>query len=286
MKHIFTISLCFLALSFSAQEPDGIYDILICPEDLNGDGVIGVQDLLLVLSEFGCSSSCEHDINQDGYVAVQDILQLLSEFGNTCGSPAFQNCGDQILHEGYNYSTVQIGEQCWFSENCRYLPEVSPVSVGSVTVPQYYVHSYAGSEVGEAITLSNYETYGVLYNHPAIILTEICPVGWHVPSDDAWTILFDYLGGEAIAGEAMKSEFPFWNGTNSSGFSGLKGGYRYSSDSLGSGQTVNLDYEGYWWSSSSQDEIASMILLRLYDQFVLRWEISVASALSVRCIKD
>ena len=62
---------------------DGIYDSY-CSEDLNGDGIIAVQDLLLVLSEFGCSSLCENDINEDGYIGVQDLLQLLSEFGNIC----------------------------------------------------------------------------------------------------------------------------------------------------------------------------------------------------------
>jgi hypothetical protein len=55
-----------------------------CPADLNSDGSISVQDLLLLLSEFGCVSSCVNDINQDGFVAVDDILILLSVFGNTC----------------------------------------------------------------------------------------------------------------------------------------------------------------------------------------------------------
>ena len=55
-----------------------------CPSDLNSDGSISIQDLLLILSEFGCVSSCANDINQDGFVTVDDILLLLTEFGNTC----------------------------------------------------------------------------------------------------------------------------------------------------------------------------------------------------------
>ena len=62
---------------------DGVCDTL-CSEDLNSDGAVSVQDLLLVLSEFGCASSCLHDINQDGYVTVADILLILSVFGNIC----------------------------------------------------------------------------------------------------------------------------------------------------------------------------------------------------------
>ena len=62
---------------------DGVCDTL-CSEDLNSDGAVSVQDLLLVLSEFGCASSCSHDVNQDGYVTVADILLILSVFGDIC----------------------------------------------------------------------------------------------------------------------------------------------------------------------------------------------------------
>ena len=67
----------------SDSNNDGICDPF-CPEDLNSDGYITIQDLLLILSEFGCTSSCVNDITQDGNVAVDDLLQILSEFGNTC----------------------------------------------------------------------------------------------------------------------------------------------------------------------------------------------------------
>ena len=71
-------------------------------------------------------------------------------------------CGDAVSYEGHNYSTVQIGDQCWFSENCRYLPEVSPSSEGSVDAPHYYVYGYEGADVSAAQATDNFETYGVL----------------------------------------------------------------------------------------------------------------------------
>ena len=55
-----------------------------CATDLNGDGVTTVQDLLLVLSEFGCNTSCTADINGDGFVTVADILLILGAFGVGC----------------------------------------------------------------------------------------------------------------------------------------------------------------------------------------------------------
>jgi hypothetical protein len=55
-----------------------------CPEDVNGDGVISVADILVLLGEFGCVSGCSVDINGDDATNVQDILLLLAAFGTTC----------------------------------------------------------------------------------------------------------------------------------------------------------------------------------------------------------
>ena len=67
----------------NAENSDSTCD-LVCKEDLNSDGIVGVQDVLLLLAEFGCSAWCEFDVNQSGYVSIDDLLQLLSEYGNTC----------------------------------------------------------------------------------------------------------------------------------------------------------------------------------------------------------
>ena len=56
----------------------------LCPEDLNGNGFVDVGDVLLVLSEFGCTVDCTADVTGDGFVAVDDVLALLSEFGANC----------------------------------------------------------------------------------------------------------------------------------------------------------------------------------------------------------
>ena len=94
-------------------------------------------------------------------------------------------CGSPVLHEGYLYSTVQIGEQCWFAENCRYISSVSPSSEISQTEPHYYVYGYEGTDIQFAISDSLYQIYGVLYNWPAIMTEDICPSGWLNP----WLVL-------------------------------------------------------------------------------------------------
>ena len=55
-----------------------------CPEDVNGDGVISVADILVLLGEFGCTLGCSVDINDDDATNVQDILLLLAAFGTSC----------------------------------------------------------------------------------------------------------------------------------------------------------------------------------------------------------
>jgi hypothetical protein len=57
---------------------------LACPGDVDGDLVVTVNDILNVLSEFGCLSGCTNDINGDGAVNVADVLLVLSAFGTIC----------------------------------------------------------------------------------------------------------------------------------------------------------------------------------------------------------
>ena len=58
--------------------------------------------------------------------------------------------------------------------------------------------------MASAMSTSNYATYGVLYNWPAVMTEGICPSGWHIPSDEEFTQLTDFLGGEGVAGGKMK----------------------------------------------------------------------------------
>ena len=55
-----------------------------CPEDLDGDGVVGVSDVLMILGEFGCVSNCAMDIDGDESIGVSDVLSVLSAFGQLC----------------------------------------------------------------------------------------------------------------------------------------------------------------------------------------------------------
>ncbi|MBT5148053.1 MAG: hypothetical protein HOM41_05780, partial [Flavobacteriales bacterium] len=191
----------------------------------------------------------------------------------------FSSCGDDIGHEGYYYSTVLIGDQCWFSENCRYLPVVSPSNEGNTTDPYYYVYGYEGTDVTAAQATANYATYGVLYNWPAVMTEGICPSGWHIPSDEEFTELTDFLGGEDVAGGKMKDDVQ-WNGSNSSGWTGLPGGYRDSG-----GFFIHAD-GGHWWSASESGSVSWKRRLDLSDDNVDRNPNFRSAGFSARCLRD
>ena len=55
-----------------------------CQEDLNGDGLVSVNDILVLLSDFGCSANCDADVDLDDAVSISDLLQILSAFGDGC----------------------------------------------------------------------------------------------------------------------------------------------------------------------------------------------------------
>ncbi len=112
------------------------------------------------------------------------------------------------------YKTVKIGTQVWMSENLAYKP-----STGN-----YWAYHDDNANVAK---------YGYLYDWETAC--KVCPSGWHLPSDEEWTTLIDYLGGEDVAGGKMKAVGTIEAGTglwydpndgatNESGFSGLPGG--------------------------------------------------------------
>jgi uncharacterized protein (TIGR02145 family) len=234
----------------------------------------------------GDGSTCDGDCG-----ACNDNTSCLDD----CGIPNGDNsiCAGcdgipnyVVSHEGYDYSTVQIGNQCWFAENCRYLPVVSPSSVGSETSPYYYVYGYQGTDVAAAQATTNYDTYSTLYNWPAVMTEGICPSGWHIPSDAEFTQLTDFLGGEYLAGGEMKETgYDHWwspntGATNSSGFTGLPGGNRYSGDFTGEG------YSAYWWSSSESGSYSFSRSLNTGGVVVYGVVYGRDMGLSARCVRD
>jgi uncharacterized protein (TIGR02145 family) len=212
-------------------------------------------------------------------------------------SVEFFECKDQ---DNLNYPIVKIGNQWWMASNLRYLPAVSAPSNGSSTLSCYYVYGYEGTNVASA--RSSMDTKGALYNWPAALTA--CPTGWHLPADAEWTTLENYLGangynydGSLTGNKIAKSmaSTTGWETTsgagapgndqasnNSSGFSGLPGGYRNYN-----GYFYDIGYAGNWWSSTEYSANSAWYRY-LYDLYsnIIRLNNLKASGFSVRCVRN
>jgi uncharacterized protein (TIGR02145 family) len=186
-------------------------------------------------------------------------------------------------------SSVTIGTQVWEAENLNVsafrngdiIPEAkSPeewTKAGNDNKPAWCYYNRDGT---------NDAKYGKLYNWYAVHDARgLAPVGWHIPSDDEWTILGNSLGGDSIAGYKMKSTIGWdenGNGDNSSGFIALPGGTRTNS-----GGFYYTGSYGYFWSCTGYDGgRAGCRYLNFNFSLLHRANFSTGCGFSVRCVKD
>ena len=242
-----------------------------------------------------CIISVPSDTDFDGCVGMIDLLDLLSVFG-TCNEAPW-SCGEQLEYQGYDYETVQIGDQCWFAENARFLPEVSPAAQGSEVdgLPHAYVYGYDGSVVSEAVQSAGYAN-GALYNFDAVVSWEICPAGWYVPGDEDWMILESFLGMDENELEWFYPEQGFergadeeigfklksveWDGGNSTGFSALSNGWRWT------GVFAYPEYTNFWTSTQISPEVSWARILREGESGIARQPYYPHFGKSVRCVQE
>ena len=252
--------------------------------------------------------------------------------------------------------TVTIGNQTWTTKNL----DLATFRNGDA-IPQAKTNeewSAAGRNKQPAWCYydndpKNGTKYGKLYNWYAVNDSRgLAPAGYHIPTDEEWTVLHDFLGGTRgylhSAGEKMKMSPVFgptlisyvdqggyyaqnwvacsncivasseykkicpsckgmggrnvqgnyipktkrkvetqgentgWNGDNSSGFSGLPGGYRNSN-----GNFYDVGYLGFWWSASEYYG-SNAWGRRLYSSYSNLYRLSSdeGDGFSVRCVRD
>jgi uncharacterized protein (TIGR02145 family) len=162
------------------------------------------------------------------------------------------------------YKTVKIGTQIWMAENLAYKTNGN-------------IWAYNNDE-------SNVVKYGYLYDWTTA--KKACPAGWHLPTDDEWTKLINYLGGPNVAGGKLKADSGWGDNdhsANESGFSAIPA--RVRSDEEGFSVTLG----GQWWSSNEKDDknawsrylsdVGRQINRGFFGEFK-------KDGLSVRCIKN
>ena len=222
--------------------------------------------------------------------------------------------------------TVTIGNQTWTTKNLN----VATFRNGD-PIPQAKTDEEwkaAGENKQPAWCyydnkVANGTKYGKLYNWYAVVDARgLAPAGWHVPTDEEWTVLSTFLGVEDAAGKKIKSTSGWnsyteeitctncnsWNdeyrgkkecnvckdtrlvsgktnsgnGSNSSGFSGRPGGFRDTYGNFGS-----VGDGGSWWSASGDDEWGVLLReLSHSSSYLYHSDSDEGDGFSVRCVKD
>ncbi len=193
-------------------------------------------------------------------------------------------------NNGNTYKTIQIGTQTWMAENLRTTKYRNGDPIPSLDDEYYWYQTSSGAFAENE-----------LYNWYAVVDSRnLCPVGWHVPSDAEWKTLEIFLGMSAAdadlegsrgtaqnIGGKLKSTSSSWfspniGATNESGFSGLPGKSR-----LLYGYRETLGYSGYWWSSTENSTTKAWGRdLNYSDGNSDRFASKKQSGLRVRCLRD
>jgi uncharacterized protein (TIGR02145 family) len=215
--------------------------------------------------------------------------------------------------EGNQYNVVKIGTQVWMKENLKTTKYNDGTAIPNITDYGTWVDATTGAYCDYNNTPSNSTTYGRLYNWHAVdnnTATKVasnggknaCPTGWHVPSDNEWTTLTDYLTnngyGYGGSGSDIAKSMAATSGwttdptagnvgndqasNNSSGFTALPSGFRSSNSTFN-----NIGDYGTLWSSTEYSTAYAYYRIVYYSNTdVERLSNYKGHGFSVRCLRD
>jgi uncharacterized protein (TIGR02145 family) len=184
-------------------------------------------------------------------------------------------------------NSVTIGTQKWSLYNLDVTTYRNGDTIPQVTDTAAWAGLTSGAWCYYNNDSSNGNTYGKLYNWFAVNDSRgLAPEGWHIPTDSEWTTLITYLGGTSVAGGAIKTttgwNSPNTGATNSSGFTGLPGGYR-----LFDGSFLSIQSAGIWWASNQSSSTNSyFVQASSSNASLLSSNYDKNGGLSIRLIKD
>ncbi len=223
-------------------------------------------------------------------------------------APVGTACGQAVTYAGESYPTVQIGTQCWFAKNLNVGTMIQGANdqTNNSTLEKYCYNNDPANctthgglyQWAEAVQYQNGASNSTSPN-PAFTgnVRGICPTGWHLPSDVEYCTLTTFLDASAncnvfgtsstTAGGALKSTSGLWispntGATNSSGFSALPGGIRYTDGSFGL-----IGANSFFWSSSESSSTFALGRNLLYNHSdIYRNYTFKYGGFSARCTQD
>lgn len=170
--------------------------------------------------------------------------------------------------EGNNYSVIEIGGQVWMATNLNTVKYANGIKINSVCYDNDTAYC---------------RKYGRLYSWDALNVGEdsdslpgVCPANWHVPTDEEWDIMLEYIGGFRNAGTILRAgKYSDFN---------LQWGGNYQSE-LNIYSFINRN--AYFWSSTKYSQSAAwMRMTGANMRNVNRSTAPKEYAFSIRCIKD
>jgi len=194
----------------------------------------------------------------------------------------FATCSD--VDENH-YATVKIGTQLWMAENLRTTKLNDGTEIPNVTNDAEWLGLTTMGYCWYNNNSPAYkDTYGGLYNWYAVNTGKLCPAGWHVPSDNEYRALSDYLGSNS-GGKIKETGTSHWfnpntGASNETGFTCLPGGERYNDFRL-------MGYWAFLWSNiNASDSHAGVGLIYYNSDMMDGDEYKKQCGFSVRCLKD
>ncbi len=205
--------------------------------------------------------------------------------------------------DGNVYHTVTIGTQTWMVENLKTTRYRNGDLIGTTNPATLDIRNENSPKYQWIFenNQSDLAVYGRLYTWYAVTDSRnIAPNGWHVPTDDEWTTLINFLGGDSLAGGKLKEagithwKSPNTGATNESGFTALPGGCRPENGVFDGGGVYlgdNHHYGGWWSSSEKNSSVAWNRYLSYNDAAIQPFDNTYGYdgkkwGFSVRCIKD
>jgi uncharacterized protein (TIGR02145 family) len=228
---------------------------------------------------------------------------FLGEFGEGCEAAASEwSCGDPLEYQGYDYSTMLIGEQCWFAENLRAenYSNGDPVEHPTLGVALEDVgYSLGFGSDGWWCTEGNQnfnscdsevavQEFGRHYNgFSSHDERGLCPTGWRVPNHADWFELAETSGGQGSAGQELKAAVGWNNATNGTDSFGWNAKPAGTWNQHNTASFQNSGSLAWWWSTSMQiDGLQGYVSIGEGDFVYVGSGISMAVGASIRCIQD
>ncbi len=207
---------------------------------------------------------------------------------------------------GNAYRAIQIGSQTWMVDNLKTVryTDVLYTKTGKLINDSIHVLFPADSSILyreelNSDTLSYYWKYqggtsqnefGKLYTWYTVKNRNICPNGWHVPTQYDWEKLITFLGGPEIAGGKLKSndstmwEIPSVGASNSTNFTAIGGGYRTEFATY----IDQLKFGMYWSATEDPDFKDCAFAYAVYAGTIKTYKVSKSkkAGLAVRCVSN